>query len=149
MQAHSEPAQEEPMEEQPKELRPETRVGKDGVTRRIHYKQPYSGARGFISSLTGEWIPIHDIRSEKYRDIEAGFATARAEQVKKLASEIVKGVTVEVVKGKNFAIGTTGVVFWVATKPDNFNNFRVGFITANGKKVFINIELLAVKKGEK
>jgi hypothetical protein len=64
-------------------------------------------------------------------------------------SEIVKGVTVEVVKGKNFTIGTTGIVFWVATKPDNFNNFRVGFITANGKKVFINIELLAVKKGEK
>ena len=135
------------MEEQPEESRPTTRVDKYGVTRRIHYKQPYSGARGFISSLTGEWIPVHDIRAQKYRDMEIRSEIAREEQVKELASEIVKGVTVEVVKGKNFTIGTTGIVFWVATKPDNFNNFRVGFITANGKKVFINIELLAVKKG--
>lgn len=137
------------MEEQPEESRPTTRVDKYGVTRRIHYKQPYSGARGFISSLTGEWIPVHDIRAQKYRDMEIRSEIAREEQVKELASEIVKGVTVEVVKGKNFTIGTTGIVFWVATKPDNFNNFRVGFITANGKKVFINIELLAVKKGKK
>jgi hypothetical protein len=136
-------------EEQPKETRPTTRVDKWGVTRRIHYKQPYPGARGFISSLTGEWIPVHDIRAEKYQNIEIRSALSREEQVKKLASEIVKGVTVEVVKGKNFPIGTTGKVFWVATKPDNFNNFRVGFITANGKKVFINIELLAVKEKEK
>lgn len=137
------------MEEQPEESRPTTRVDEYGVTRRIHYKQPYKGARGFISSLTGEWIPVHDIRAQKYRDMEIRSEIAREEQVKELASEIVKGVTVEVVKGKNFTIGTTGIVFWVATKPDNFNNFRVGFITANGKKVFINIELLAVKKGEK
>ena len=137
------------IEEQPKEPRPEYRVDKWGRTVRIHYKQPYPGARGFISSLTGEWIPVHDIRAEKYKEHEGKIFLERAEQVKKLASEIVKGVTVEVVKGKNFPIGTTGKVFWVATKPDNFNNFRVGFITANGKKVFINIELLAVKEKEK
>jgi hypothetical protein len=137
------------MEEQPEESRPTTRVDKYGVTRRIHYKQPYPGARGFISSLTGEWIPVHNIHAEKYKDEETRSAIKRQEQVKELANTIVKGVTVEVVKGKNFPIGTTGKVFWVATKPDNFNNFRVGFITANGKKVFINIELLAVKKGEK
>lgn len=140
------------MSEQPEESRPTTRVDKYGITRRIHYKQPYRGARGWISSLTGEWIPVHSIHADKYKDIEIRFAIKRKELVEKLASEIVKGVTVEVVKGEKVALGTAGVVFWIAPKPDTFkmdNNFRVGFTTAGGEKIFINIENLRVKGEEK
>lgn len=53
--------------------------------------------------------------------------------------EIVKGQTVEVFKGRKVAIGTVGVVFWVAAEPDKFDTIRVGFTTATGEKHFTNI----------
>ncbi len=53
--------------------------------------------------------------------------------------EIVKGQTVEVFKGRKVAIGTVGVIFWVATEPDHYGTIRVGFTTEAGEKHFTNI----------
>jgi hypothetical protein len=58
--------------------------------------------------------------------------------------EIVKGQTVEVVKGRKVAIGTVGIVFWVADAPDRFDVVKLGFTTAAGEKHFINIENVRV-----
>jgi hypothetical protein len=59
--------------------------------------------------------------------------------------QIIKGVTVEVIKGRKVAIGTTGVVFWVADRPDDYDTIKVGFKTAEGDKHFININNVQIK----
>ena len=56
------------------------------------------------------------------------------------AGEIVKGQTVEVFKGRKYAKGLTGLVFWVATEPDRFDVTKIGMTTADGEKVWINID---------
>ena len=56
------------------------------------------------------------------------------------AGEIVKGQTVEVFKGRKYAKGLTGLVFWVATEPDRFDVTKIGMTTDDGEKVWINID---------
>lgn len=56
------------------------------------------------------------------------------------AGEIVKGQTVEVFKGRKYAKGLTGLVFWVATEPDRFDVTKIGMTSADGEKVWINID---------
>jgi hypothetical protein len=60
--------------------------------------------------------------------------------------QIVKGQTIEVVKGRKAPIGTTGVVFWVADLPDQWEVTKVGFVDADGNKHFINIKNVKVKE---
>lgn len=54
--------------------------------------------------------------------------------------KIVKGQTVVVVKGRKFAKGLTGLVFWVAPEPDQYRVTKVGMTTEAGEKIYINIE---------
>lgn len=70
------------------------------------------------------------------------IATATAE------GQIVKGVTVEVIKGRKVAKGTTGIVFWVADRPDGYDTMKIGFVTDAGDKHFINIDNVTIKVQE-
>jgi len=80
---------------------------------------------------------------QRFLDSKAFHANANAVAI--ASGEIVKGQTVEVFKGRKIAKGTTGLVFWVAPQPDHFDTIKVGFTTADGEKIFINIEHLMVK----
>ena len=57
--------------------------------------------------------------------------------------EIVKGQTVVVVKGRKFAKGLTGVVFWVAEEADAYEVIKIGMTTEAGEKIYINIDNVA------
>jgi hypothetical protein len=63
--------------------------------------------------------------------------------------EIVKGQTIEVFKGRKIPLGTTGVVFWVATENDAYGNIRIGFNSDNGDKHFTNITNVRAKQTAK
>ena len=80
---------------------------------------------------------------QRFLETKAFYANANAVAV--ASGEIVKGQTVEVFKGRKIAKGTTGLVFWVAPQPDCYDVIKVGFTTADGEKIFINIEHLMVK----
>ena len=56
------------------------------------------------------------------------------------AGQVVKGQTVEVVKGRKVPVGTVGVVFWVADLPDQWGITKVGFKDGAGDKHFTNID---------
>jgi hypothetical protein len=62
----------------------------------------------------------------------------RAEKVEQ-DGIIVKGSRVVVVKGRKYAKGTAGTVFWVAPEPDGYDVVKVGFTSDEGEKIFINI----------
>ena len=57
--------------------------------------------------------------------------------------EIVKGQTVVVVKGRKFAKGLTGLVFWVAEEADAYEVIKIGMTTEAGEKIYINIDNVA------
>lgn len=78
--------------------------------------------------------PAHECRAD---EIEA-HTTATANTIR-------KGATIEVVKGRKIPHGTTGVVFWVATEPDAYGVYKIGFTTDTGDKHFANIENVALK----
>lgn len=80
----------------------------------------------------------------RFLETKEFYANANANAV--AAGEIVKGQTVLVFKGRKIPKGTSGVVFWVAPQPDHFDVTKVGFTTADGDKVFINIEHLVVQE---
>ena len=52
--------------------------------------------------------------------------------------EIVKGQRVEVFKGRKIPIGTTGVIFWIASQPDQFDVVKAGIKTETGETVWVN-----------
>ena len=92
------------------------------------------------------WFPKHDCEpvaawQAQYRSAMAAMEAQNAAQVE--AGAIVRGQTVEVVKGRKVPIGTTGVVFWVAAEADAYDAIKVGFRTADGEKHFINIKNVA------
>lgn len=53
---------------------------------------------------------------------------------------VIKGVTVEVFKGRKVPIGTIGKVFWVATKTDGYGTIKVGLIDSDGTKHYTAID---------
>ena len=91
----------------------------DGVGR---WKQPHRHTEEQVA----RWAEI--VRRE-----EEFLAQAIAE------GKIVRGLTVEVFKGRKVPIGTVGVVFWVAPQEDGYGVIKVGFTTAEGVKHFTNI----------
>lgn len=76
-------------------------------------------------------------QQERYLVRQAEEAAARCEQID--AGQIVKGATVEVVKGRKHPIGTTGRVFWVADKPDAYGVTKIGMMVGD-EKLWVNIE---------
>lgn len=62
------------------------------------------------------------------------------------SGEIVKGQSVVVVKGRKIAIGTTGVVTWVAAEQDQFDVWKVRVKMENGESFYINKANLEAKK---
>ena len=61
------------------------------------------------------------------------------------AGEIVKGAEVVVARGRKYPKGTTGKVFWVAPEADAYDVIKVGIMTDDGEKIFINIKNLDTK----
>jgi hypothetical protein len=88
------------------------------------------------------WHQCCPVRAEIYQEYLAAKAIEVAAAVVK--GEIVKGQTIEVVKGRKVAIGTVGIVFWVSPKKDRFDVINVGFTTTAGDKHFINIDNVQV-----
>lgn len=69
----------------------------------------------------------------------------KAQQVAKIAEAqangtVIKGVTVEVFKGRKVPIGTIGKVFWVATETDGYGKIKVGLIDSDGTKHYTAID---------
>ena len=108
----------------------------------------------YSSSSNGKYnerfyYPFH--KCEANPEYQARYAEAMAflnadREAKVAAGEIVVGQTVEVFKGKKIPVGTTGVVFWVAPEPDNYDTIKVGLKTATDEKVYVNISHLKAVK---
>lgn len=68
-----------------------------------------------------------------------------AEQAQQESEGVIfKGTRVEIIKGRKFPIGTSGVVFWIADRKDSYGVVKVGLTTDAGEKVFINRDNLKV-----
>jgi len=97
----------------------------------------YLAQKGEIYNADGRLIkviyPAHRCTASDSdrRDIDA---QAKFDlEVRRQNGEIVKGQHVVVVKGRKVPVGTEGVVFWVATEPDEYGVIKVGFINDGGK----------------
>lgn len=84
------------------------------------------------------WAPNHECDP-------AQAASHQAKVVAEIeAGEIIKGQTVEVVRGRKVPKGTAGEIVWVGV--DSFGKARVGIKTADGETVFTaqsNVEVQA------
>ena len=94
-----------------------------------------------------KFYPFH--KCEANADYQARYALAmemlEADRASKIdAGEIVVGQTVVVFKGRKIAVGTSGVIFWIAPQADQFGAVKAGFTTADGEKVFVNVEHIKV-----
>jgi hypothetical protein len=103
----------------------------------------WNGTEGGFKSFK---VPHHcsEVMKQMHKRQLEAEATMLAQAVAN--GEIVKGQTVEVFKGRKIPIGTTGVVFWVATENDTYGNIRIGFSTDNGDKHFTNITNVRAKQ---
>jgi hypothetical protein len=74
------------------------------------------------------WAPTHKCDPEQV----AAHGVIVAGKME--AGEIIKGQTVEVVRGRKVPKGTVGQIVWIGE--DSFGNARVGIKTAEGETVF-------------
>lgn len=90
-----------------------------------------------------KFYPFH--QCEPDAEYQARYALAmemlEADRVSKVdAGEIAVGQTVVVFKGRKIPVGTSGVIFWIAPQPDQYDTIKAGFTTADGEKVFVNVQ---------
>lgn len=90
--------------------------------------------RIYVKASIHECDPTH---VERYQRV---VAENEAEAVE--LGAITVGCQARVVKGRKYAIGTEGNVFWIANKAGSYGVLKVGMETADGEKVWINIENL-------
>jgi len=84
--------------------------------------------------------PAHDCTPDpEWRERVAAAETQRITEAMQ-AGRIERGCTITVVKGRKIPLGTSGVVFWVAPEADGYGVIKCGFTTADGDKLFTNIE---------
>jgi hypothetical protein len=106
----------------------------------------YLAARTEIRGDSGRTIkviyPVHRCTE----DIEVIESRKQAQQQRLDSGEIIKGQRIVVVKGRKVAIGTEGVVFWVAPQPDGYDVIKVGFTDDNGAKFYTNIKNVEVAR---
>jgi len=88
----------------------------------------------YIKSSIHECDPVHVDRHQ--------YLVASKEQHAIELGEITVGCQARVVKGRKYAIGTEGKVFWIANEAGSYGVLKVGMETADGEKVWINIENL-------
>lgn len=90
--------------------------------------------RIYIKSSIHECDPTHVDRYQHY--------VALKEQEAIELGEITIGCQARVAKGRKYPIGTEGKVFWIENKAGAHGVLKVGMETADGEKVWINIENL-------
>lgn len=83
------------------------------------------------------WAPDHEC------DPEQAAAHATIVEQKLEAGEMVKGQTVEVVRGRKVPKGTVGTIFW--TGEDGYGNERIGIKTEAGETFFFAAKNAEVK----
>lgn len=119
------------------------RTSKNGKRYLAQIKR-WSGTETFAERV---FYPSHECTpdpewQERHANVEAQ-RIANAMHV----GRVERGCTVKVVKGRKVPHGTNGVVFWVAPDPDGYGVVKCGFTTADGEKIFINIENVICHKG--
>lgn len=124
-----------------------SKKGNTYLASRVYWRSDAGASNG--RSNEKSFYPFHECEpDEEYRSQYAAAMTVlderRAAAVE--AGEIVRGQTIEVVKGKKIPVGTRGVVFWVATEPDRYGVIKAGFNTETGEKFFTNVSNLAVAR---
>lgn len=97
---------------------------------------PVAPGRSFAWSFTC-WAPTHEC------DPEQAAAHRVIRDAKIDAGEIVKGQTVEVVRGRKVPKGTTGTVIYIGE--DGYGKSRVGIKTEDGETVFTATSNVEVK----
>lgn len=111
------------------------------TTGKRYLAQPkhWNGER--FSSQRTYW-PAHRCTPDPTWREHADRAEAERIALAVAAGRIERGCAVRVAKGRKFAIGTVGVVFWVADELTGYGITKCGVMTDGGEKIYINIENL-------
>jgi len=91
-------------------------------------------ARTYIKASIHECDPIH---VDRYQHLVASKERQAIE-----LGEVTVGCQARVAKGRKYPIGTEGKVFWIANEAGAYGVLKVGMETADGEKIWINIENL-------
>lgn len=112
------------------------RTSKKG-NRYLAQPKHWSGSESFAERT---YWPVHNCTPDPEWRERVAVAEAQRIADAMQAGRVERGCTITVVKGRKIAHGTKGVVFWVAPEADGYGVIKCGFTTADGEKLFTNIE---------